>query len=348
METDGVFLESLIRIYPLASETGALASFCSQLVRSSSSDIKENFIEENVRRMLFWASDEYADLFEFLLGLSPAAALHDNFGLFQDYSSLLFRHIPIQNWKIVNLLLAWGADPHYVYKRSSYSPDAQSPLSLAMYSSWTFWAFRNALHSIGLDVKGFVRKELEEGRPLLDAGWQVDTLTALLDLEFEPDTSPRLTEEHALLCDSCDQHLFFRNLYEPPIMVQPYWQSFLESIKNGTYPQRICSDTQDGQPFNSQRNSAVLKDSIADTADDSAFSHDPALSEDQAADPDDETSTNGIDVSGIISDRQEVWCLECWNHFKETGRRFSPASETESSDEDDASEDDFSPYLIHT
>ena len=212
-----------------------------------------------------------------------------------------------------------------------------------MYSSWAFCAFRDVLHSIDFDVKDFAREELEEGRPLLDDGWQMETLTALLEFEFEPNTSPCHKEKYCSRCRSCKSCKSWLS-----VVVQPYWQVILESIKKGIHPQRISSDAQYEQPSMSQRNLTILNDSSTDTADDSALFQDPALSEDQAAHPDQESPTIGVDISSAIFDRTEVWCIKCWLHFKKTGHPRSPVSETESSDEDDTSEDDFSPYLIHT
>ena len=324
------------------TEVETTLAFCFWLVKSSSPDIKDNFTEDKVWETIYWANDESADFLELLLGLSPAGTLHDNADLLQHHPPLLSRHILRQNWKIVNLLLARGANPHHIYLKRGYNPVAESPLSLAMYSSWAFWAFRNALHSTDLDVKDFARKELEEGSPLLEAGWQMETLTALLELEFEPDASLHETERDSLHCDSCNRWLYYN------VVVQPYWQVILESIKNGTYPQRICSDIQNEQASNNQRDFTVHNDSTTDTADDSALSQDPALSKNQAAHPDQESQTYWVDIPSTIFDRKEVWCLRCWYHFKVTGHPRSPSSETGSSDEDDASEDDFSPYLIHT
>ena len=321
-------------------------AFFSWLVKSSSRDIKDNFIEEKVGGAIYLANDNFADFVELLLGLRPAGTLHDDAGLLQLCSDLLFRHITLQNWKIVNSLLAWGADPHRVYTDKNYSPVAESPLSLAMYSSWTFCAFRNASHGRDLDVKDFARKELKEGRPLHKSGWQMETLTALLEFEFEPDIAPN-NGRSRYWCDSCNRYMWSgQHCFE--IMVQPYWESFLESVKSGVSPHDLCSITQDEQPSDSQRNLTVLSDSSTDTTDDSELSQDPALSEDQAAHPDQESRTYGVDISSTIFHRKEIWCIECWYHFKKTGRRWSSASETESSDEDDTSEDDFSPYLIHT
>ena len=329
------YLHPFLQINPWKAEPSA--SFYSWLITSSNADLKDNFLVKRVGEVMYRADDYFADCIDLLLKLSPARALHDNFDLPHDYPPLLLRHMICQDWKIVNLLLASGADPHHVCTRDCYSPVAESPLSLAMYTSWGFWAFRNALHSIDLDIKDFAGKELEEGRPLLDAGWQMETLTALLKQEFEP---PHNTEGHGLPCDSCHEH---GHPWGSHIMVQPYWQRFLGSIKNGTCPGRICSDTQDEQTFNSQRNPTILSDSITETTNDNILSQDPALSEDQAAHPEQESPTNGVDISNIVFDRNETWCIWCWHNFKETGRRSPGFSEMESSDEDDASEDDFSP-----
>ena len=198
-----------------------------------------------------------------------------------------------------------------------------------------------------LDLKDFAHKELEEGRPLPKAGWQMETLTALLELEFEPDDPPRETEEDDNRCDNCNLDICFY-LFDS-ILVQPYWQVILESIKNGTYQQRTCSDTQDEESSSSQRHLTISNDSTIEAADDSAMSQDPAQSKDQAAHSDQGSPNNGVGISSAIFDRKDVWCIACWYHFKKTGHPPSPkTSKTKSSYGDGASEDDFSPYLIHT
>ena len=316
----------------------AVLPFCSWLVKSSIRDIEENFMEENVWGIICKASDEFADIVDLLLGLSPAGALHDNSDLPQRISSRLCHHITRQNWKIVSLFLAWGADPHHAAAIDGSAKG--TPLSVSMYSSWTFWGLRNVLHGRGLDVKDFAYKELEEGRPLLDDGWQMETLTALLELDFEPYIAPDLLWS-MFRCHSCKRVVYhgYRT-----VIVQPYWGVIVEGIKNGISPQKSCSDTQDDQPSNSQHNLTVLDNSSTDTTNDSALSQDPALSEDEAAHPDQELPANGVDNPSIIFDRKEVWCVKCWNHFKKTGLRRTFANPvTNSSDEDD-----FSPYLIHT
>ena len=324
-------------------EAELVVAFCSWLVKSSSPDITGNFVVDKVWWAIYEVNDDFANFFDLLLGLSPPGVLDDNAGLLQQYSFDLSSHMLRENWKIVNLLLAWGADPHHVYAPNRHSPVAESPLSFAMYSSRAFCAFRHALHGRDFDLKDFARKELEGERPLLDAGWKMETLTALLEQDFEPDTSRRETEADDGRCDSCNRLLYLA------VGVQLYWQSFLESVKSGLSTRNLCPIFQDGQPSNSQRSLTILNDSTTDTADDSALSQDPALSEDQAARRDQEPLISGNGISSTVFDRKEVWCIKCWHHFKETGRRRSPARPvTKSSDEDDASEDEFSPYLIHT
>ena len=323
-----------------------MVAFCSWLVKLSSPDIKDHLVGHNLWMTMYWANDEFADLIDLLLGLHAAGTLRDNAYLLQQYSVFLLHHIRRQNWKIVNLLLAWGADRHHVATDIFNSPVAESALSVSMYSSWTFWGFRNVLLGMDLDLKDFAHKELEEGRPLPKAGWQMETLTALLELEFEPDDPPRETEEDDNRCDNCNLDIGFDRFNS--IIVQPYWQVILESIKNGTYQQRTCSDTQDEESSSSQRHLTISNDSTIEAADDSAMSQDPAQSKDQAAHSDQGSPNNGVGISSTIIDRKEVWCIWCWYHFKNTGHPRSPASEAESSNEDDASEDDFSPYLIHT
>ena len=329
------------------TEAETMVAFCSWLVKSSSPDIKDNFVEDKVWDTTHCVNDEFADFVDLLLGLNPAGTLHDDAGLLQHWPPLLSRHIIRQNWKFVNLLLATGADPHRVYTDKYYSPVAESPLSWAMYSSWTFWGFRNTLHGRDLDIKDFAREELEEGRPLHKAGWQMETLTALLELDIELDIAP-YNGRPRYSCDSCNRDIR-SSPYSAKIVVQPYWQSSLESVKSGVSPHGLFSITQDEQPPNSQHNLTVPNDSTTDTTGDSALSQDLVLSEDQATHQHQESPTNGVDISSTIFDRKEIWCIECWYDFKKTGHQRSPASfVTESSDDDDASEDDFSPYLIHT
>lgn len=223
------------------------------------------------------------------------------------------------------------------------SPRAESPFSLAMYSSWGFWSFRDALHESKYNFEEIARQELKRGSPLLDAGWQMETLSALLELDFERDKDPwhrplgRYVED--VICNSCRFPII-----DLQVQVQPYWQGILEGIKKGVHPQRFYSDTQDERPSSSDTHVAVSNlDSLTNITNGSASLHGPTSPEDQAAQPESKSCTRENAASRSTFDRNEVWCIWCWYGFMETGHRYSPAITT--TDEDDASEDDFSPFL---
>ncbi len=335
-------------IFP--EDVEATLHFLLWLIQSSSPDIKVNYHMNQVIHMIRSAGLDLADAVSLLLELSPTAAVdkteespYDELFLEERDKSAFLDLMVYQLWDSVRLLIKFGAYPHYVYTNHVYSSVAETPLSLAMYSSWSFWAFRNFLREIDLDVEDIARQELKQGSPLLDAGWQMETLRALLELEFEPGIEPPRLYPYIMdrKCDKCCFHITH-------IAVQPYWQCIVESIKNGTYQEKSCSDTQDEQTSNSRSYLSITsEESLASITDESILAPDPALLEDQTAQTDEEPPTSRDNP--WIPDRNEIWCPQCWHHYKETGRRWSPATtETEFSDGDDSSDDGYSPLLFNT
>lgn len=350
--------------FPLDAPTWkveARLALYSWFIKSSLTEIKAYYSWETVWQLIHWSDDRVADTIEALLKLSPPAVLCDLNMLLDEPVPLLPIHLIQQNWKLVNLLLAYGVDPHRVSSHSVDNIDAQTALSLAMYTSWTFLGFRNVLHGRGFDLEDFARQELKEGYPLLDDGWRVETLTALLELDFEPDISPCKNYGEIFGCSNCSQTIYWMN---PPrrldwralvenwsvVPVQPYWRAILESIRRGTYPPRSCSDTRDDRlPTRQNHLSTSDKDSLVSTTQISDSSNDSALSEDEAARSNEEPSTSGSDNPSATFARDELWCMNCWLHFEKTGqRRTPPRPKTQSSDGDDSSDDDFSPFLFNT
>ncbi len=336
-----------IFLYELSpADVEVTLEFLLWFIRSSSLEIKGNYHMNQVSDIISNAGPGFADVVGLLLELSRTGAVDkaeeapfDKFLSKERDKEVLLRLIEHRSWDSFKLLLTLGANPHHVYTNHHCSPVAETLLSLAMYSSRVFWTFRNILREIDLDVEDIARQELKQGSPLLKAGWQMETLSALLEFEFEPDIE--LAELH-LRCDSC---CYYIHDFE----VQPYWQSVLESIKNGTYQQMSYLDTQDEQTSNSRSNPAATgKESLASITGHSMLAQGPALSENQAAQPDEEPFVGKDDTSKRISDRKEIWCIDCWYHYKETGHRWAHATtETESADGDDSPEDDFSPLLFN-
>ena len=193
------------------------------------------------------------------------------------------------------------------------------------------------------NVEDIARQELKEGRPLLDAGWQMETLSALLELDFKPSIE-FLGPPTKFRCDSCSGYIYGK------VSVQPHWQSILENIKDGIHLQSFCSDIQEEQFSDSQGHSTITNQgSPIYTTGGNDLSPNRTLQEEEAAPPDEESSTREDDTSSITPDREEVWCIWCWHRFKETGCPLLPEiSKTQLSDGDDSSEDDFSPFLFNT
>ena len=322
------------------TEVEATLTFLLWLIRLSSPDIKANYDTESVFELILRAHPGIADAVGLLLDLGPPGAIDklqrtSTFFISPDATktfagegiTLLCYLTILQKWDHVHALLALGANPHQVCLNTHFSPVAESPLSLAMYSSWTFWVFRNALHRVGLEAEDITRQELLQGCPLLDAGWRMETLSALLELEFKPDLEPLSPHLNYYRCDCCDGFIVH-------VEVQPYWQHILESIKNGTPPQMVCSDTQDEQLPNGR--------SIKDGNESSPVC---ASSKDGITQPDKRLLPRETDV---IPDRKEVWCIWCWYYYKDKGHRRSVTSvDTQNSGGGDSTEDEFSPFLFH-
>jgi hypothetical protein len=88
------------------------------------------------------------------------------------------------------MLLQRGADPHLVRKSSlafggDESERFDTPTSLAMRRSLSFFKWRQVVREAGLDVAEFVTNELRE-TPLVTSGWNTDSLTKLFRSDFEP------------------------------------------------------------------------------------------------------------------------------------------------------------------
>lgn len=292
--------------------------FLRWLLQSSSSEIKANYHPEQVYDALHSADSGTADAVRLLFELGPPGAIDNITKTSNSDFTPLLEFVAHRRWDQVKVLLALGANPHLISFNTSYSPRAESPLSMAMYSSWAFRSFREALCGANLHFEDFVRQELEPGCPLLNAGWRMDTLLALFELDFELDFEPPGPSK-ASYCHDCGSKVYW-------FLVQPYWQCMLEDKFN---QQRFCSDSDVSD-----------EESLTDNTDGTALSHDPVPPEDEAAESDEESFTGENTTASIVFDKKEIWCIWCWYDYKRTGSRRRPAiTETD---------DDFSPFLFNT
>ena len=255
--------------------------------------------------------------------------------------TIFFSLITTRSWDQVKILHAYGTHPHGIRCDDGYRPNTDSPIPV--YSPWLFWKFRNALRAMDIDDQDITREDLEHGCPLLDAGWHMETMDALFRPGSEPDMQLRDPYKGMTLCRSCKHFIH-------GLTVHRYWHLLLESIKNRTHPRNLGCNSQINQSSSIQSHRKIPngRSQISNT-DGSRLMQDCSLPGDQTALLDEESFTNEKNVRNSTPKRKDMWCIWCWCHFEETGHRWSPVtSVTHPSDEDESSEDDFSPFLFNT
>ena len=256
--------------------------------------------------------------------------------------------------KGLNRVLAKGPNLHLLGFDEMLTPEKESPLSLAMYSSWAFEDWLDGLVAIEVDLSTFIDQELESNA-LVHPGWDQETLRDLFEYHARPD--PFLRRLWA--CSDCDRRDIF-----PGVRVQPYWRHLLERIK-----QRIDPD----DPFGSDSgvDEMQIPDSRSEVEGSKDSGHEPEISRTVPLDDsNDEVWSEsefeselelGHDVHGYpetvsirsdcVYDEEDVVCMDCWLHYRRMGYRFRAADasvDEYSSSEDESSDDEFSPYLIHS
>lgn len=251
-------------------------------------------------------------------------------------------------------ILSRGPDLHRIGLDNNYTPQEETPTSLAMYSEWAFVDWACGLDTIEVDLEKFIEQELERNH-VVHVGWDKETLLALFAYDYTPDLDLR----RYWTCSDCTEFIH-------AVRVQPYWRHLLERIKR-----KIDPDTQaQGHSEASETENADLGGIMEAGSSSSDVSENVPFA-DLGELPSGPESESKEDIHGyprtipIQSDcvyaRDEMICMDCWIHYRRTGTRKPPllreqghVSDDDSSlDEnppsrDESSEDDYSPYLIHT
>ncbi|KAL9627580.1 MAG: hypothetical protein Q9164_007564 [Protoblastenia rupestris] len=130
----------------------------------------------------------------------------------------------------VCLTLSKGPDLYPLGFNSDFTPQKETPTSLAMYSSWAFTDWLYGLIAIKVDLEEFIEQELERNY-VVHAGWNKQTLLDLFAFDYAPDLDLR----GVWTCSDCTEEI-------PAIRVQPYWRHFLEQIKQRQVPDTSAKD----------------------------------------------------------------------------------------------------------
>ena len=349
------------------------------LLRSFGSNIKPRFHQHEFALILDdWMRSEEQKVSELLTNLGSCqinAVCHP-----RGYSIL---HRTLARSKDPLLYLQKGADPHLVGREVDYSPHWESPTSLAMFHSEMFHTWRMALISSNINLKEFVQQEIHQRRsPLQQAGWNTDTLLALFNYcdhassgdsirnlvgdsqaeEFSPTLASRVDD----VCSECLADY-------GRISIEPKWLQRIERIKLRLYSKSTSA------PFNLHEGfQIVATDETYDKTPNPTFADgfstelEAASSDNETMDSDDEndpqegphdqTSPKKVNILDLHFQDDRNLCMQCWENYKNLG--YNSASHdynathysltdddlqsNAATDDDSSTDQDYSPFLIHT
>lgn len=349
-------------------------------LRVFSLEIRACFIENLYAGVLgtaFWLETETAD--RLLLELGPVGAVDiiEHEGGYTALQNALVFHYDTSH---LDIILEFKPDLHHLGFNSSYSPQEETPLSLALYSSYKSRQFINALKKQHCDLDDFVLQELREDLPLTKDGWTARTLRELCEDEFEPDTG----NINPTSCEVCG------SIWKP---VEIAWQLYILKFRE-THSQLAAETTDRYEDLVDNDDVSISPESEGSwhtqIASQRLNCHKDSMDEISEVDTHDQTfrnplqdldEENGSEIEGSDTDRsgysystselvegdsdqesreQRFWqhtvvCIHCWLDFKRGIRKPRRAWPDLSEDEEDCSEDSaedsedgFSPYLFNT
>ena len=308
--------------------------------------IRTHFVESHYAHLLrstFWPGRE--TVARLLLDIGPTGAIDavEIEGGFTALQAVLIEPGCPNLYRI----LAFDPDIHHSGFEASHSPLHETPLSLALYASQPFRQFADALNKQKTDLDDFVLQELREDSPLMNDGWTRQNLRSLVDHEFEPD----VWYTHIKYCDECGGDFI------DAVRVEIAWQYHLKDFR--AWHLRTASETRKWY--------TDLVGNISDETIQDKTSMSPILNFGDVGNSLELHSCPGTDCSNDVPSGsepvdsetdQESWerrfwqhrvvCAHCWHDFKHGLKNPQSAMQNDSAEEDNDSDDDFSPYLFNT
>ena len=337
-----------------------LKTYC---IRSKISDMLLNIL-------VWFPQLEAADL---LLAIGGKEMIDEPYYNTDGYTLLHFVVVENCDKKGISRVLEKCPDLHPVGLDDDCTPQKESPTTLAMYSSFAFLNWLTALDNIEVDPERFIQQELFRN-PDLHIGWTKDTL---LDLwEYASETGAAVLPDCVCYdgifrdysCSDCHKPFWF-------MAVQPFWRHQLERIKQGLNPDVPGDgDLEDGE----QESAKAIKVSEAtDTSQEPDIMGKAEFPNIHDFTSESESELEFVSMSGstfvpdahgypatisiqseCLYTKDELVCIDCWLHYVQHGHRrlghwkHNPecliCSDEHPPPEDESSEDEFSPYLIHS
>ena len=355
-EEDGDGWEVLLRLsrcsINMSGDIDAKSALLLWMLRLSSFELKTYSNERSYVRLMAYTlpvEPELNKAAELLLNIGGDGAI--NLASRTSGYTILHNYTAWGMWEAaLGAVLARGPDLHRLGSDAYYTPQVESPTSLAMYSSRAFWYWVRALANFKMDFEEFIGKELEQS-PLARAGWEKETLLSLFIYGFGSDLYRRYLPN----CSDCTRYLY-------GVKIQPYWQHLLERIKQRLDPDNPAHTVSELVGVESADVHSIGEDEYSFCE----FTHKsdtPAEISPASLDvvsPELEEFWEGahgypamVDIrSDCIYGRDEVLCMCCWLDYVKFGtRRSSRPQHSWSRDLDageDSSDDDFSPFLVHS
>ena len=231
----------------------------------------------------------------------------------------------------VSLALSKGPNLHPLGFNSEFSPRGETSTSLAMYLSPSFAQWRIDLIMNEVDLEKFVESEMKQNH-FVHPGWDKQSLSDLFAYTHDDlDVDLR----GVFTCNDCNRCIDY-------IKVQPYWRHLLERIKQGFDPETPSLDDSDTcEEWEAEAESRLELESERQVESDE--------------DPHGYPATISIRFECIYAEH-EVVCMDCWQYYTRTGVRGPPRSWKRrfaydvyrNKSSDDSSEDEYSPYHIHS
>lgn len=335
------------------------------MLKLLSFELKTYFVEHQFVSMLQWVLDPHPGLEEasdLLLNLGGAECI-DAINPFRDGYTILQSSIAYANErKDLRTILSRGPDFHRLGHDNDYSPQEETPTSLAMYSEWAFANWLYGLKTVEVNLEIFIEQELERNH-VVHVGWEKDTLLDLFAYDYEP-------RHNRWSCSDC-LDCYFR------VKVQPYWRHLLERIKRRIHPDTPAQEDSEARETEnadlggiveaaSSSSDPVQEPDVAENVPFVNLSELPSESEPESefeSESEFKEDIHGYPATvSIRSDcvyaRDEMICMDCWRHYIRTGTRgLTPVCSDDDGDSsldedspsiDESSEDEYSPYLIHS
>lgn len=228
-----------------------------------------------------------------------------------------------RNFLNARFLVGKGANMHIEGLEHFQSPIAETPTSLAFYTPYVFFKWREIVSDGFPDLETFVEIELgvtSEGpvRRLRRDGWEVQSLLRLFQLELEFEQQPHA--EHLELCPKCAR-------YEST-WVDLSWQKLLHQINRGedigdVYEQYKSSETQDQESRLSQKakHSDSGQSDQAGGGEASVKETAPGFNDAEKEDFGDASTTSDCSEFGKSSlddvHMSNLICVHCWHRLKD-------------------------------